>query len=241
MRPSLGWNRSSDVTNRAIASILVSVKIREPIRPSGQQRYRERMCACASVCISWCAAQCDWFKVTQIALFVYACLCTQNHNKKTVNRTKSLMEIFYMVGRTRRRESSPRSPLTTRPYDYNKLFTHFSSTVSTNKCEPWHSRATNNRWDICNVGLSSTASVCAFILFDFSYWITASKWRVSHASSVWLAPGNWLHSAVSSSCCCVTWAIEAASSNRGNKSVVRIGSGSSLKWRPTNNGERQFC
>lgn len=112
----------------------------------------------------------------------------------------------------------------------NKKKTYLCNVVSPNKLAQWHSIATNSRCDICNVGLNNIAKLCAFILLNFSFCITESRWISIHASSVLFAVGSWLMRFCSSRSCCVTWGKDAASSNRVVKSVVKIGSGSSLKY-----------
>lgn len=111
--------------------------------------------------------------------------------------------------------------------------TYFNSTVSSNKLPQWHKMHTNNRCDICRAGLNSIANDCAFILFCRSCCRTASKCLAVHASNVRLWLGNCWHKAISSSCCCWTAGNEAASSKRIDKSVVKIGSGISLRKKTT--------
>lgn len=107
--------------------------------------------------------------------------------------------------------------------------TYFCKIVSLNKLWQWHNMATNKRWDICNVGLSNTAKVCAFILFIFSFSITECRWVNIHDSSVRFAVGSWLMRLWSSRSCWPTCGNDAASSKRVVRSVVNIGSGSSLQ------------
>lgn len=105
--------------------------------------------------------------------------------------------------------------------------------VSLNKLWQWHNMAINKRWDICNVGLSNIAKLCAFILFVFSFCVTECRCIIIHDSSVLFAVGSWLMRLWSSRSWGPTWGNEAASSNRVVRSVVKIGSGSSLR-RKTN-------
>lgn len=88
--------------------------------------------------------------------------------------------------------------------------------------------AVSKRCDICNVGPSNIAKFGALILFDFSCWVTAFKWVTIQDSNVLLVVGSWLMRFDSSRSCWPT-GIDATSSNRVVKSVVKMGSGSSLQ------------
>lgn len=121
--------------------------------------------------------------------------------------------------------------------------TYFVKTTPGNNTEQWLNIVTSKRWDIWSVGPNSIAKVCIFILLVFSFLIIASKCSSNHMSNVRLQLGSWQISEFSSWICAVCDATcpVAASSKRGSRSVVKSGSGSSLREKKYRNKIRINC